>query len=137
MHYLVSHKLWMSCYSLLSRCYSCNHYVIYSNIHRTSKIRVSILGEYGTILIAKGESHPIYEEFGSILLLILAFRHRYTLQDNELGLLATDSFLRRYLRSMNNSRRLDALDDVQRQHLGNWIKGLFDSDGISDEIVSK
>ena len=99
---------------------------------------MSALRKYDISLTVVGESHPIYEEFGSILLLILAFRHRYTLQDNELGLVTTDSFLRRYLHSMNNSRRLDTLDETRRQYLGNWIRGLFDSEGIiSDEIVSK
>lgn len=84
-----------------------------------------------------GESHPIYEEFGSILLLVLVFRHRYTLQDNELGLSGTHSFLRHYLRNMNTSVQLNSLGESSRQHLSSWIKGLFDSEGISDEIISK
>ena len=122
--------------SLLNQCCFYNHCAVYWSIRHTSKIKVSALHKCGTILTAIGESHPIYEEFGSILLLILVFRHRYTLQDNELGLLPTNSFLRRYLRSMNNSRRLETLDDMERQYLRNWIRGLFDSEGISDEIVS-
>ena len=89
------------------------------------------------MLIVVGESHPIYEEFGSILLLVLAFRHRYTLQDNELGLSGTYSFLKHYLRNMNSSIQLNSLGESSRQHLSSWIKGLFDSEGISDEIISK
>jgi hypothetical protein len=40
-----------------------------------------------------GESQPVYEEFGAILLLVLAVTNRYELAPSEIGI-SFDSFLK-------------------------------------------
>lgn len=87
-------------------------------------------------LTPSGECHPVYEEFGSILLFILAFRHHFTLQETDLGAGFSDTFLRSYFHEGRTARRPADLLDSERQRLGNWVKGLFEADGISDELMS-
>ncbi|KAK8041323.1 Mediator of RNA polymerase II transcription subunit 5 [Apiospora phragmitis] len=63
----------------------------------------------------QGEYQPVYEEFGSILLLVLAFSSRYNL-----------------------SQTARDLSEQQQEHLRGWIQGLFDNEsgGLGDELMS-
>ena len=70
------------------------------------------------------------------MLFVLAFRHRFTLQESDLGVAFPDSFLRSYFREGRTPRRPGELSDSERQMLGSWVKGLFEADGISDELMS-
>ena len=83
-----------------------------------------------------GEYHPVYDEFGSILLLILILRHRFLLQDKDLGIIDPNSFLCRYFRSGSVPQIPKDMPDVDRQRLRAWIKGLYETEGISDELMS-
>jgi mediator of RNA polymerase II transcription subunit 5 len=86
----------------------------------------------------QGEYQPVYEEFGSILLLTLSFTHRYNLSTVDLGIRSTDSFVARLLNQGHLSRALDNLPDQEQSHLDGWIKGLFDNEsgGLGDELMS-
>ncbi|KAF2273257.1 mediator of RNA polymeras-like protein II transcription subunit 5 [Westerdykella ornata] len=75
----------------------------------------------------QGEYQPVYEEFGAILVLVLAFVHRYNLSYHELGI-GHDSFVAQLLERGHVSIRQDDTTEEQRKHLGNWLKGLYDSD---------
>ncbi|KAG6201677.1 hypothetical protein E4U34_006171 [Claviceps purpurea] len=86
----------------------------------------------------QGEYQPIYEEFGSILLLILAFSYRYNLTAVDMGIMSPDSSVAKILTSAHVSRERDDLSDQEKGHVTGWIKGLFSSDsgGLGDDLMS-
>jgi mediator of RNA polymerase II transcription subunit 5 len=82
------------------------------------------------------ESQPVYDEFGSILLLVLAFKYKFDLTYHDLGISNSDSFVLRLLEGGSSSQRLEELTEKQNQNLGAWITALFIAEGISDESMS-
>ncbi|TRX95421.1 hypothetical protein FHL15_003752 [Xylaria flabelliformis] len=86
----------------------------------------------------QGEYQPVYEEFGAILLLVLAFVYRYNLTAFDLGIRSSDSFVAKLLNQGQLSRPLDELTDAEQVHLDGWIQGLFDTEtgGLGDELMS-
>ena len=86
----------------------------------------------------QGEYQPVYEEFGSILLLVLSFTHRYNLSTVDLGIRSPDSFVAKLLNQGHLSRAMDSLSELEQSHLDGWIKGLFDNEsgGLGDELMS-
>ncbi|ORY71831.1 mediator complex subunit Med5 [Pseudomassariella vexata] len=86
----------------------------------------------------QGEYQPVYEEFGSILLLVLAFVHRYSLTVADLGIRSSHSFIARLLQSGHLAKSLEDLSEQEQGHIGGWVHGLFDSEsgGLSDELMS-
>lgn len=85
---------------------------------------------------ALGESQPVYEEFGAILLLVLTATSRYELTFSEIGATSTSSFIRQLFQLEANEQSLDDLDEPKKKHLGNWIAALFVADSLSDELTS-
>ncbi|KAF2204756.1 Med5-domain-containing protein [Delitschia confertaspora ATCC 74209] len=85
----------------------------------------------------QGEYQPVYDEFGAILILILAFVHRYSLSFHDLGI-GQDTFVAQLLERGHMSVSPDELTEEQGGHLGNWLRGLYDSDkeGLSNEVFS-
>ncbi|TVY53481.1 Mediator of RNA polymerase II transcription subunit, partial [Lachnellula suecica] len=86
----------------------------------------------------QGEYQPVYEEFGSILLLVLSFTHRYNLSTVDLGIRTPDSFVAKLLNQGHLSRAMDELTEQEQNHLDGWIRGLFDNEsgGLGDELMS-
>ncbi|KAI9793533.1 MAG: mediator complex subunit [Peltula sp. TS41687] len=85
----------------------------------------------------QGEYQPVYEEFGCILLLVLAFVYRYDLTPLDLGVSRSESFISQLLERGHRSQTLDKLSEERNKQLGGWIHGLFAADnGISDELMS-
>lgn len=84
----------------------------------------------------QGENQPVYDEFGSILLLVLAFKHRYDLSSFDLGVNSNDSFVLKLLDRGSCSYKVDDLNDKQSKDLGAWIGALFIAEGISEETMS-
>lgn len=86
----------------------------------------------------QGEYQPVYEEFGSILLLLLAFAYRYNLTPADIGIRSRDSFVSKLLSQGHLGRPLDSLTEQEQEHLDGWIRGLFDTDtgGLGDELMS-
>ncbi|KAK2748758.1 mediator complex subunit [Myotisia sp. PD_48] len=83
-----------------------------------------------------GESQPVYDEFGSILLLILAFKYKYNLLYDDLGISDQNSFVLRLLDKGASCQKLEELTEKQMKNLGGWINSLFIAEGISDESMS-
>lgn len=85
-----------------------------------------------------GEAQPVYEEFGSILLLLLALVYRYNLSTADLGIRSSDSFVGKLLSGGNLSRPLEELSDQEKSHMNGWIHGLFDTEagGLGDDLMS-
>ncbi|TWU77555.1 mediator complex subunit [Metarhizium rileyi] len=85
----------------------------------------------------QGEYQPIYEEFGSILLLVLAFSYRYNLTAADLGITSPDSCIARILSRAHISRDRDELTEQEKGHMSGWIHGLFtESGGLGDDLMS-
>lgn len=86
----------------------------------------------------QGEYQPVYEEFGSILLLLLAVVYRYNLSVLDLGIRSPDSFVAKLLGKGLLARPLDDLNEQEENQLSGWIHGLFDADGagLADELLS-
>ncbi|KAI5859468.1 Med5-domain-containing protein [Durotheca rogersii] len=87
----------------------------------------------------QGEYQPVYEEFGAVLLLVLAFVHRYNLSPLDLGIRTPDSFVGKLLSSGQLSKPFEDLTEKEKGHLNRWIHGLFDteSSGLTDELLSQ
>lgn len=85
-----------------------------------------------------GEYQPVYEEFGCVLLLVLAFVHRYDLSTVDLGLHANDSFVAKLLVRGALSKSMDDLTEQEKSHVDVWIRGLFNTEGggLGDEPMS-
>ncbi|KAK4238900.1 hypothetical protein C8A03DRAFT_14704 [Achaetomium macrosporum] len=84
----------------------------------------------------QGEYQLVYEEFGSILLLLLAFVYRYSLSPLDLGIRSPDSFVGKLLSGGNVCRPLEELSEQQKSHLNGWIHGLFEAGVIGDELMA-
>lgn len=86
----------------------------------------------------QGEYQPVYEEFGPVLLLLLAFVYRYNLSVSDLGITSPDSFIAKLLGKGHLARQLDELTDLEKNQLNGWIHGLFDNEGggLADELLS-
>ncbi|KAL2068449.1 hypothetical protein VTL71DRAFT_16547 [Oculimacula yallundae] len=86
----------------------------------------------------QGEYQPVYEEFGSILLLVLSFANRYNLSTVDIGIRNQDLFVAKLLNQGHLSRKMETLSEQEQTHLDGWIKGLFDNEsgGLGDELMS-
>lgn len=83
-----------------------------------------------------GESQPVYEEFGAILLFVLTVIRRSGLALSDVGITSTTSFIRQLLEREAAEESLDDLDESKRKQLGDWIVALFVADSLSDELTS-
>ncbi|KAJ5949659.1 hypothetical protein N7454_001243 [Penicillium verhagenii] len=84
----------------------------------------------------QSENQPVYDEFGSILLLVLAFKYRYDLSPSDLGISSSNSFLLNLLDRGPCSQKLTELSDKQNTDLGGWIGALFIAEGINEETMA-
>jgi len=86
----------------------------------------------------QSEYQPVYEEFGSVLLLLLAFVYRYDLSVADIGARPPDSFVAKLLSRGRLGRPLDELTEQETEHVGGWLRGLFDNDagGLGDDLMS-
>lgn len=84
------------------------------------------------------EYQPVYDEFGSILLLVLAFAYRYSVSNTTLGVPSNESAIARIISKSHVCRSLDDLSEQEKSHVNGWIQGLFDSDagGLGDDLMS-
>jgi mediator of RNA polymerase II transcription subunit 5 len=91
----------------------------------------------GRFLKSTGEYQPVYDEFGAILVLIMAFVYRYDLSYHDIGI-SHDTSIAKLLQRGQHSIPPDELTEEQGRHLGSWLKGLFDLDkeGLSNEVFA-
>ncbi|RDA86537.1 hypothetical protein CP532_1899 [Ophiocordyceps camponoti-leonardi (nom. inval.)] len=86
----------------------------------------------------QGEYQPIYEEFGGILLLVLAYAYRYNLRAADIGIVSPNSCVAKILDRAHISRPLNELTEQEKTHVNGWIHGLFGSEtgGLGDDLMS-
>ncbi|KAF1835064.1 Med5-domain-containing protein [Decorospora gaudefroyi] len=85
----------------------------------------------------QGEYQPAYDEFGAILVLVMAFIYRYDLTYHDIGI-GSDTFIAKLLKRGHHSMLPDELTEDQGRHLANWLKGLYDADkeGLSNDVFA-
>lgn len=88
------------------------------------------------ILMFSGEYQPVYDEFSSCLLLVLAVYYRYNLKITDLGSVHEQSFICRLLESGSESQPFETFTQDQEKQFTGWIHGLFETEGISDDLMS-
>jgi mediator of RNA polymerase II transcription subunit 5 len=85
----------------------------------------------------QSEYSPVYDEFGSVMLFLLAFVYRYDLAPIDCGVRSPDSFVAGLIRRGYLAKHLSELSAQEMDHLGGWIRGLFDNDGgLPDDLLS-
>jgi len=84
----------------------------------------------------QGENQLVYDEFGSILLLVLAFKYRYDLSPSDIGISSNSSFLVQLFDRGVRSQKLSDLSEKQNRDIGSWITALFIAEGINEETMS-
>lgn len=85
----------------------------------------------------QGEYQPVYEEFGSILLLLLSFVKRYDLTPLSLGPRPSDSFVLKIIQVPRTTYH-SSLSQTTQSHLKSWLLGLFspENSGLTDDLMS-
>ncbi|CAO2658456.1 Nn.00g061790.m01.CDS01 [Neocucurbitaria sp. VM-36] len=85
----------------------------------------------------QGEYQPVYDEFGAVLVLVMAFVNRYELTYHDIGI-GHNSFVARLAGRGSRSLLPDEMTEEQDKHLGSWLKGLFDADkeGLSNDVFA-
>jgi hypothetical protein len=80
-----------------------------------------------------GESQPLYDEFGSILLLIITTQRklRYTRADLDIK-----GFVLRYMDTEGVDRPLEQLQENTQKHLAEWINAFYVAEGLNDELTT-
>jgi Mediator complex subunit Med5 len=83
-----------------------------------------------------GESQPLYDEFGSVLLLILASKRRLSLSKDDIGMTNPSGFVSHYLDQEGTERALQDFTDDSKSLLGDWINALYVAEVLSDDLTT-
>jgi len=126
------------CRQLASKPLSLDILLLFNSAQKVLHPLCEVLDNWGGYDEDQGEYQPVYEEFGSILLLLLAFVYRYGLIPADLGIQSADSFVGRLITRGHLPRPIDELNEQENLHFGGWVRGLFDADagGLGDELMS-
>ncbi|KPI45974.1 Mediator of RNA polymerase II transcription subunit 5 [Cyphellophora attinorum] len=81
-----------------------------------------------------GESQPLYDEFGSIFLLILTTMRRLRYSASKLGV---NGFVARYLEREGNDQGIHKMSPEVKKHLDDWIDNFYFAEGLSDDVTTK
>lgn len=89
------------------------------------------------VLTLPSEYQPVYDDFGAILVLIMAFVYRYDISYTDIGI-SQGSFIAQLIEHGSHSIAPDDLTEDQGKHLGSWLKGLYDSgnEGLSNDVFA-
>ena len=102
----------------------------------TTPIRVRRADASTRVLNRTVEHQPVYDEFGAVLVLVLAFIYRFELEREDLGI-DEQSFVAQLLTRDSKAIDPDNLTEEQDKSFSSWIEGLLGSDiGIGDELMS-
>ena len=123
---------------LASKPLSLDILLLFNKVQKVVHPLCEVLDNWGGYDEDQGEYQPVYEEFGSILLLLMAFVYRYGLTPTDLGIRSADSFVGKLLSRGHLSRPMEELSEQEKSQLNGWIHGLFDTEakGLGDELMS-
>lgn len=87
-------------------------------------------------LTTTGEYQPVYDEFGACFLFVYACIERFGLKSQDLATLSSNSFVAEMMSSSTIARRHEELTQAQQIYLNDWARALFETEGISDELMA-
>ncbi|KAK9469944.1 mediator complex subunit Med5-domain-containing protein [Lipomyces arxii] len=76
-----------------------------------------------------------YAEFGMTLLFVCSFYFHFDLDLKKMGTFGENSFCFKYLTASGTAHPIEALGQESLDILGGWIISLFDTNGISDDMM--
>lgn len=126
------------CSQLAAKPLALDVLLLFDKAHKIIHPLCELLDNWAGYEEDQGEYQPVYEEFGSILLLLLAFVYRYNLTRSDLGIRLPSSFVGRLLNGGTLWRPVEELSEQEKSHLDGWIHGLFDTEagGLGDELMA-
>ncbi|KAK0670786.1 putative mediator of RNA polymerase II transcription subunit 5 [Cercophora samala] len=124
------------CSQLASKPLSLDILLLFSPAQKILHPLRELIDHWGGYDEEQGEYQPVYEEFGSILLLLMAFVYRYNLSPADLGVRSPDSFVGKLIGGGHTVRLLSDLSPQEHSHLNGWIQGLFAEGGLGDELMA-
>ena len=79
----------------------------------------------------------MYDEFGACFLLVMACVHRFGLKSADLGALGSIGLVPHMLDIDGwTASSIKNLSQDQQKRLSGWVRALFETEGISDELMS-
>ena len=124
------------CNGLSRRPFTLDVLMLFTSIHDLLKPLCNTLDSW-PMHEDQGEHQPVYDEFGSILLLVMLIQHRFDLRRYELGANSLDSFVMYYTAYSASAKSLEDVSEKENKLLGAWIRGLFnENEGINDELMA-
>ncbi|KAK4177924.1 putative mediator of RNA polymerase II transcription subunit 5 [Triangularia setosa] len=124
------------CSQLASKPLSLDILLLFSPAQKILHPLRELIDHWGGYDEEQGEYQPVYEEFGSILLLLMAFAYRYNLSPADLGIRSPDSFVGKLIGGGHAVRLLSDVSPQEHSHLNGWIQGLFAEGGLGDELMA-
>lgn len=139
MHLLCANRdtmtLKMLCVAFLKKPHNINIMLLFFHFRTILQPLCQLLDHWQTP-DEQGEQLIVYDEFGSILLFVVMCQYRYELAPSTFTTFPTDSFLLKYFQESALPKQSKDISDSERKQLTRWIKGLFEGNGLSDEILS-
>ncbi|CAP72901.1 uncharacterized protein PODANS_2_3320, partial [Podospora anserina S mat+] len=117
------------CGQLASKPLSLDILLLFSPAQKILHPLRELIDHWGGYDEEQGEYQPVYEEFGSVLLLLMAFVYRYNISPADLGVRSPDSFVGKLIGGGHAVRLLSDLSPQEHLHLNGWIQGLFAEGG--------
>lgn len=124
------------CGQLASKPLSLDILLLFSPAQKILHPLRELIDHWGGYDEEQGEYQPVYEEFGSVLLLLMAFVYRYNISPADLGVRSPDSFVGKLIGGGHAVRLLSDLSPQEHLHLNGWIQGLFAEGGLGDELMA-
>lgn len=87
-------------------------------------------------LTIPGEYQPVYDEFGACFLFVHACVERFGLKSQDIASLSNNSFVAEMMISSTEALRHEELSQAQQGYLTDWARALFETEGISDELMA-
>lgn len=125
------------CTHLSSKPLSLDILLLFNNPQTILHPLCDVLDNWGDYDEDQGEYQPVYEEFGSILLLLLSFVYRYGFTAADLGR-SGDSFVGKLLTKGQLAGPISELTEQEVSHMSGWIHALFDTEagGLGDDMMA-
>lgn len=125
------------CTHLSSKPLSLDILLLFNNPQTILHPLCDVLDNWGGYDEDQGEYQPVYEEFGSILLLLLSFVYRYGFTAADLGR-SGDSFVGKLLTKGQLAGPISELTEQEVSHMSGWIHALFDTEagGLGDDMMA-
>jgi len=124
------------CSQLASKPQSLDVLLLFEKPHRILHPLCELLDNWTGYDDDQAEYQPVYEEFGSILLLLLAFLFRYDISPRHLGITSPNSFIWK-IKTRDHVGQHTEPGSHEHGQIDRWLDALFVSkNGLGDDLLS-